>query len=95
MDMDMVVNDVSFLALVFGLVEFAKKLSVRGRALTVLSMVLGVVMGVGYQVAQNGVPTDFAGWFAAGVFGLAVGLAASGIYDFADARWPKFTQPEG
>ena len=28
-------------------------------------------------------------WLGVVVFGLAVGLAASGIYDFADSRWPR------
>jgi len=90
---DIVVNGINFLALVFGMVEFSKKLKIEGRALTVLSMVLGVIMGVGYQVAQ--MYPEFGKWFGVAVFGLAVGLAASGIYDFANARFPKYTQPEG
>lgn len=80
---------------VMGLVEFAKRLGLTGKALLVLSMALGVLFGMGYEVATNGVPADFGGWFAYAVFGLAMGLVASGIYDLIDARWPKYTQPQG
>lgn len=90
---NMLVNGINFLVLVFGLVEFSKKLNVRGKALTVLSMMLGTVAGVAYQLAQ--MYPEFGKWFGVVVFGLAVGLAASGIYDFADARFPKYTKPEG
>jgi len=90
---NMLVNGINFLVLVFGLVEFAKKLNVSGRALTLLSMALGTAAGVAYQLAQ--MYPDFARWFGVAVFGLAVGLAASGIYDFADARFPKYTKPQG
>jgi len=90
---DMVVNGINFLIIVFGMVEFAKKMDVRGKALTALSMALGVIAGVSYQLAQ--MYPVFGKWFGVIVFGIAVGMAASGIYDFANARWPKFEQPEG
>ncbi len=51
-----------------------------GRQSLIASMVTGLVLGVGYQVSQA-MPADFAGWFAALVYGLALGLLASGIYD--------------
>lgn len=79
---------IHFLAIVFGLVEFAKKFGLKGRVLTGLSMALGVVLGVAHYVAQNGVPQDYAGLYQAGMFGLAVGLAASGFYDFLTKRFP-------
>ncbi len=90
-----VVGGIPIVVVVLGLVEFSKQLGVRGKALLLLSMALGILFGVGYEVAQNGVPVGFAGWFAYGVFGLAMGLVASGIYDFVDARAPKFPKPEG
>ena len=31
----------------------------------------------------------FNGWFVLVVFGLALGLTASGFYDFANKRFPK------
>jgi len=90
---DMVVNGISFLAIVFGLVEFSKKLGASGRVLTALSMVIGTAAGVMYQLAQ--MYPGFGRWFGVAVFGIAVGMAASGLYDFADGRWPKFEKPEG
>ncbi len=86
---DLLANGVPLVTLIMGLVEFSKKLGVQGKALTALSMALGVLLGIGYQVAQQGAPADFAGWFNAAVFGLALGLTASGVYDLIDARFPK------
>jgi hypothetical protein len=37
-------------------------------------------LGIGYQLSIS-VPVGFSGWFGASVFGLALGLLASGIYD--------------
>jgi hypothetical protein len=42
-----------------------------------------------YQIAQAGYPMMFAGWFSVVIFGLALGLVASGFYDFANSRFPK------
>ncbi len=85
--MDLIVNGINIMVIVFGLVEFAKKLGLDGKGLTVLSMVLGVLAGIVYQLVQ--MYPEAAPWVQVVVFGLAVGLAASGIYDFANARWPK------
>ncbi len=81
------VNGINLMVLVFGLVEFAKKLGLRGKSLTSLSMILGILAGILYQIVQ--VYPETQQWVSIVVYGLAVGLAASGIYDFADARWPK------
>ncbi len=45
------------------------------------------VNGTGERVLE--MPADFAGWFAVLIFGLALGLVASGFYKFLDARLPK------
>jgi len=37
-------------------------------------------LGLAYQVSIA-VPIDFAGWFGAAVYGIGLGLVASGIYD--------------
>jgi len=87
MDINIFSNSAQFMALVFGLVEFLKKLGLKGNALTIASMALGVVAGVVYQVAK--IYPQAGQWISVGAFGLAVGLAASGLYDFANARWPK------
>jgi len=90
-----VAGGIPILIVVMGLVEFTKRLGLTGKALLVTSMLLGLLFGVAFQVAQNGLPGDFGGWFAYAVFGLAMGLVASGIYDLIDSRAPKFERPEG
>ena len=84
---DLIVNGVNFIAIVFGLVESSKKFGLSGHVLTALSMGIGVVLGVGYQLAQK--YQAFGEWYGIILFGLAVGLAASGVYDFLNARIPK------
>ena len=86
--MDQYVNGVPLVVLVFGLVEFTRQLGLAGKALRVASMLIGVLLGVLYQLSL-GVPATYAGWFGAVVFGLALGLTASGIFDWADKRFPK------
>jgi len=85
----LLVGVVPLVAVIFGLVEFSKSLGLKGNALTIFSLVLGLAFGMAYKIAETGVPVGFASWFAAVVFGLALGLVASGFYDFADKRLPK------
>ena len=87
MNADMLSQGINFLIIVFGLVEFIKKFGLKGRTLTALSMVIGVLIGVFYQLAVRNQQVNE--WFQIIMFGLAVGLAASGVYDFLDKRWPK------
>lgn len=67
---------------VIGLVEWSKRLGVSGKPLLVLSMLAGVALGVLYQYSQQSLE-GFSAWFSAAVYGLALGLVASGIYDAA------------
>ncbi len=85
----LLVGTIPLIAVVFGLVEFAKELGLKGKWLTVFSMALGLAFGFAFQLAQSGVPAAFSGWFEIGIFGLAIGLVASGFYDFANARFPR------
>ena len=85
----LLVNGLPLSAVVFGLVEFVKSFGVRGHWLTIASMLLGLAFGVSYQIANAGIPVSFAGWFAVAVFGIMLGLVASGLYDFVDTRMPK------
>lgn len=76
------VAGVPLVLVVIGLVEWSKRLGVSGKPLMVLSMLIGVVLGVLYQFSQQ--PLEgFSAWFGAAIYGLALGLVASGIYDAA------------
>lgn len=70
---------------VFGLVAFCKSLGLSGRALTIVSMILGVLFGLAYRISVA-VPVTLGDWFLALLFGLFIGLAASGTYDQIN-RW--------
>jgi len=82
---DAVINGIPLVVVIAGLVEFAKKFGLKGEWCTALSMAMGVLLGMAYQV-QAGLPVDFAGWFAAIVYGVALGLATSGLYDVVHNR---------
>ena len=53
--------------------QYIKGFGLQGNSVRALSGAVGLVLGLGYQ-ASLGVPTDFAGWFAAVIFGLGLGL---------------------
>ena len=82
---DIAIGGVSAMALILGLVEFAKKFGLRGEWCIALSMALGVAFGVAYQVSIV-VPATFAEWLGTVSYGLALGLAASGLYDVAQGQ---------
>lgn len=84
-----IIGVVPFLPIIFGLVEFFKQLGVKGQFSLVASMFLGLLFGAFYWAATQGAPATFLGWFGLVVFGLMLGLTTSGVYDFADSRWPK------
>ena len=75
-----VVNGIPLLVIIIGLVEFAKKFGVSGKASVAVAMVLGVAFGVAFQL-QGGAPVDCAGWFGIVVYGLGLGLTSCGLYD--------------
>jgi len=77
---DIAVAGIPLLAFVLGLVQFIKGFNLKGEIVKGLSMGVGLLLGVGYQFSTVP-PVNFAGWFGAVVFGLALGLVASGIYD--------------
>ena len=78
--MDQVVNGIPLAALVIALVEWVKRIGVEGKALNAVSMAIGAVIGVAYWYAQSPLQS-FSDWFGAVIYGLALGLVASGIYD--------------
>jgi len=80
--MEQVVNGIPLVVLVIALVEWIKRFGVSGQALNALSMGVGAVIGIGYWYAQHPL-ASFGDWFGAIVYGLALGLVASGVYDAA------------
>ena len=74
------VNGIPLLLVVLGLVTWVSQLGVQGKGKLLLSMLFGVLLGVSYQASQH-MPATFAEWFAVLVYGLALGLFASGVYD--------------
>lgn len=74
-------NPLLVIAMIAGLVEFAKKFNVSGNNLTILSMVLGVLFGVGYQLMA--MYPAISPWIQMVVYGVLFGLTASGLYDMA------------
>lgn len=93
MDLDILqlANDAVPIAFfVFGLVAFCKSLGLTGRVLTVVSMVLGLLFGLAYRISIA-VPVTLGDWFLALLFGLFIGLAASGTYDQI-TRWIDFNR---
>lgn len=81
------------MGLCLGLVEAAKRAGVRGQASLAVSMGVGAFFGMLSYLAEFGVPAGFAGWFAALAFGVLIGLATSGIYDFATGRLADQKEP--
>ena len=76
------VAGIPLLVIVLGLVQYIKGFGVEGNLVKILSMIVGWGLGIGYQLSIA-VPVNFAGWFSACVFGIGLGLVASGLYDVA------------
>jgi len=65
---------------IMGLVAWIKTMGLTGKLLTLISMLLGLVLGVLYMHSQAPL-VGFGAWFVAVVYGLTLGMAASGVYD--------------
>lgn len=77
---DIVVSGFNLMFIVMAVVQLIKEASgLEGGAVRWLSVAVGIVFAVGYQLTL-GVPADYAGWFGLVIFGIGVGLTASGFY---------------
>jgi len=83
-------NPVTLALLILGIVEFIKKFGVQGNKLMLISMAVGIVFAVIYQVSELIQPAQV--YIQVAFFGLAAGLCASGIYNFVNARFPAQTK---
>lgn len=79
---DVFINGIPLAGVVIALVEWVKAFGVRGNALRAVSLVIGLALGGAYQYS-TAAPVDFGGWLGLVVYGLALGLMASGVYDAA------------
>jgi hypothetical protein len=83
------VNGVQLIAVVFGLVEFFKHLfNLEGKAVTALSMCMGILVMVAYQLIGI-VPEPYGQIVGIVAASVAFGLSASGYYKFLAPRLPK------
>jgi phosphoglycerol transferase MdoB-like AlkP superfamily enzyme len=82
----LLIGGIPLIAVIFGLVEFLKVFGLKGRILTIISLLLSMAFGILYKLSLA-MPFDLYSWFAVIVFGLALGLTTSGIYDFLDAHF--------
>jgi len=77
---NIIVAGIPLLLVVLGLVQFIKGFGLTGNAVKLLSLAVGLLLGIGYQMSLV-IPLDFAGWYPVAIFGLGLGLVASGVYD--------------
>lgn len=78
-----VVARAGVILILLGAVEYVRQLGVRGNALRLSSMALGILFGGGSIVAESGLPVDFAAGFYVVLAGVLFGLIASGVVDLS------------
>jgi len=74
-------NSASLVGLVMALTTIAGMFGLAGKTQLGFALTLGILLGGGAQIAEIGVPIDFAGWFALLIYGLVVGASAVGVYE--------------
>jgi hypothetical protein len=84
------VAGVPLVLVVIGLVEWFKRIGFEGSELLYVSMAVGVILGFGYMLFQTRPPAG--DWWVLGsylfanvVYGLGLGVVASGLYDAVKA----------
>jgi hypothetical protein len=80
--MEAMVNGVPLIVVIVGVVEWLKRLGISGMTLNMASMVVGIVFGVAYRHAEQPIG-DFTSALSAVIYGIVLGLCASGVYDAA------------
>jgi hypothetical protein len=77
---DAMIAGIPLALLVLGAVEFVKAMGLKGRVLLIASLVIGTVFGVLYRMSIA-MPVTFVDWLGAAVYGVALGLTATGVYE--------------
>jgi len=76
------------LAIVFGVVDYIGKWGVKGKWQLASSLVTGLILG-GIVMYFTTYPSTPVAWFSVALFGLLIGLAASGCYEGIKAASTK------
>ena len=79
--MQITLNDAVLVPVIIGLTQFAKEFGITGKWSRLFGLVLGLVLGIFYKISQA-VPASLGEWLFCVIYGLALGMTASGIYDF-------------
>ena len=82
------INIILILAMILGLVQLLKKVGVSGNWLLLASMAMGIILGVLFQLAAMYPAVSI--WLKIAVYGLLLGLTASGLYDIGK----QYTTPK-
>jgi hypothetical protein len=84
------VNPLTLVLIILGVVEMIKKLGVSGNKLMLISMGVGFILALLYKLRELYQPSTL--YIDIAFFGIAAGLGASGIYSFVSDRFPPLTK---
>ena len=84
------VNPVTLVLIILGVVEMIKKLGITGNKLMLISMLVGFIFALLYKARELCEPSSVI--IDITFFGIAAGLGASGIYSFVTDRFPPQTK---
>ena len=76
---ELAIGAVTVIPLIIGIVQFAKKFGLQGNILVAVSVGIGAFFGALIEVAE--IYPEILPWIKVVVYGLIMGLAASGLYD--------------
>jgi hypothetical protein len=93
----LLVGGLPLMAVVIGLVQFAKeKLEWSGKGVEVFAIVIGLLFGFGYHVYNVGeFIVSFPFLFEGLLYGLTIGLSATGMYKVAYPQKDKENKAAG
>lgn len=72
---------VGLLPINMSIVRGSAQFGAEGPVQAGIAIVTGLGLGIGTQIAVFGQPSDFAGWFFAGLFGIMLAGASIGTYE--------------